>query len=572
MTISRLSKLSAMALAAMLAAPALARAEGAQGGDNAACLSCHGTPGFSLKESDGRTRSLFVPAEGFAHSAHGALPCLACHAGMAEVPHKAVTASPLELRRHIPELCGSCHAKALADYRNSVHGKALAAGAGSAAVCTDCHGAHGVMNPQLPATRLAITKDCATCHAGAAASYRETYHGQILALGYAKTATCADCHRGHAILPASESGSSVSRANLLRTCRNCHSNATAGFGTFEAHATTDDFARYPYSWLASKLLIALMVSVFGLLWPHSALWFYRELRDRQARKARPHVRAEALPPGGARQYRRWSAAWRLAHLVFVLSVMTLIVTGLPLLYPTAPWAKLLEAASGGPGVAGLAHRIAAVIMTAIFLGHLVYAALHLGRIWKSFKWFGPYSLLPNWQDAKDFLAMNKWFFGLAPRPRFDHWNYLQKIDYWGPFWGIAILAGTGLMLWFAPLTAAYLPGWAINAATVAHGEDALFATLYLFTIHYFVNHWRPDKFPLDIVIFTGSMPLEEFKREYALEYERLEARGELERYLVEVPSRPMTLGSQILGFALVAVGVLVLAMIVTGASGMFAGG
>ena len=65
-------------------------------------------------------------------------------------------------------------------------------------------------------------------------------------------------------------------------------------------------------------------------------------------------------------------------------------------------------------------------------------------------------------------------------------------------------------MWFTTLTAAFLPGWAFNVATVTHREDALFATLYLFTIHYFVNHWRPDKFPLDLVMFTGSMPLDEF--------------------------------------------------------------
>jgi len=120
-------------------------------------------------------------------------------------------------------------------------------------------------------------------------------------------------------------------------------------------------------------------------------------------------------------------------------------------------------------------------------------------------------------------------------------------------------------MWFKTLTAAYLPGWAFDVATVAHGDEALFATIYLFTIHYFVNHWRPDKFPLDIVIFTGSMPLEEFRREYAVEYDRLVETGELKKHLVDVPSRPMTLGSKILGLSLVAVGLAVLAMIAIGA-------
>ena len=123
----------------------------------------------------------------------------------------------------------------------------------------------------------------------------ETYHGQVAALGYANVATCSDCHGTHDILPARNPASSVAPANLLKTCQNCHADATAGFATFQAHATTDDFAHYPYAWIASKFVIAAVGGVLVIFWIHSALWFYRELRDRQQHKLRPHVRAEALP-------------------------------------------------------------------------------------------------------------------------------------------------------------------------------------------------------------------------------------------------------------------------------------
>ena len=212
-------------------------------------------------------------------------------------------------------------------------------------------------------------------------------------------------------------------------------------------------------------------------------------------------------------------------------------------------------------------------MIAVFAAHIVYAAIHIARNWKTFKVFGPYSLMPNWQDAADFVAMFKWFFGRRPRPTFDHWNYQQKVDYWAPFWGIAMLAATGAMLWFKTLTAAYLPGWTFNVATVAHGDEALLAAAYLFTVHYFVNHWRPDKFPLDIVIFTGSMPLEEFKREYAVEYRPLGGnRTNSSSIWWTAPSRPLTLGSKILGFGLVAVGLALLVMMAIGFSGNLIGG
>ena len=264
--------------------------------------------------------------------------------------------------------------------------------------------------------------------------------------------------------------------------------------------------------------------------------------------------------------------WRWVHLIFAVSIIVLVMTGLPLHYPNASWAPPLERAMGGPEIAGLVHRVAAVIMIAVFAGHIVYAGIHIARNWSTFKVFGPYSLMPNWQDAADFVAMFKWFFGRRPRPTFDHWSYQQKVDYWAPFWGIAMLAATGAMLWFKTLTAAYLPGWAFNVATVAHGDEALLAAAYLFTVHYFVNHWRPDKFPLDLVIFTGSMPLEEFKREYAVEYTRLVETGELKQHLVDAPSRPLTLGSKVVGFSLVAVGLALLVMMAIGFSGNLIGG
>ena len=512
--------LRAIVLTMVLIGVQAASAQGAANLDNATCLGCHGSPGFEMPLAGGQTRSLFVPADQFADSIHGTLPCTACHTTITEVPHQNVPATLAEWDR----------------------------------------------------TRLAINKNCGNCHAEASQSYAETYHGQAAALGYADIATCADCHGNHAIRYVGDPASSVSPANLLKTCQKCHQDATPGFATFQSHATTDDFARYPYTWLASKFVLLLIVSAFGIFWTHSALWFYREFRDRQQRKLRPHVRTDALPQGEGRYYQRWSATWRWAHLIFAVSVIVLVMTGIALLYPNTAWAPVLEQAFGGPKIAGIVHRTAAVIMIAVFAAHLIYAAIHIARNWKTFKLFGPYSLMPNLQDAWDIVAMLKWFFGRGPRPRFDHWNYQQKVDYWAPFWGIAMLAATGAMLWFKTLTGAYLPGWAFNVATVVHGDEALLAAIYLFTIHYFVSHWRPDKFPLDVVMFTGSMPLEDFKRDYAVEYDRLVETGQLQEHLVDAPSRPMTLGSKILGFSLVAIGLALLVMMAIGIGGNLTAG
>jgi len=90
------------------------------------------------------------------------------------------------------------------------------------------------------------------------------------------------------------------------------------------------------------------------------------------------------------------------------------------------------------------------------------------------------------------------------------------------------------------------------------------AAAFLFTVHFFNNHFRPDKFPLDTVMFTGAVPLEEFRREHALEYQRLVTSGQLAQHLVQVPSRAMALGSKILGFALIGIGLMLLVLVLAG--------
>jgi hypothetical protein len=111
-----------------------------------------------------------------------------------------------------------------------------------------------------------------------------------------------------------------------------------------------------------------------------------------------------------------------------------------------------------------------------------------------------------------------------------------------------------------------------NVATIFHGEEAVLAAGFLFTVHFFNNHWRPEKFPLDILMFTGKMPLEEFKREHLVEYKRLVANGELDKFLVDAPSRPMTIGSKILGFTLMGCGLFLLVFVLYGFTSHLVGG
>ena len=123
----------------------------------------------------------------------------------------------------------------------------------------------------------------------------------------------------------------------------------------------------------------------------------------------------------------------------------------------------------------------------------------------------------------------KYFLYLGPRPKFDRFTYWEKFDYLAVFWGVAMIGLSGLMLWFPGFFAKLLPGWVLNAAYIIHSDEALLATGFIFLFHFFHTHLRPEAFPMDPVIFTGSMPLERFKEERPLEYERLVANGQLDR-------------------------------------------
>jgi cytochrome b subunit of formate dehydrogenase len=154
---------------------------------------------------------------------------------------------------------------------------------------------------------------------------------------------------------------------------------------------------------------------------------------------------------------------------------------------------------------------------------------------------------------------------MGERPLFDRWTYYEKFDYWAVFWGVNIIGWTGLMMAFPHITATYLPGWIFNITTVVHAEEAFLCAVFLFTVHFFNNHFRPGKLPPpDVVMFTGTQSLEEFRREHPAQYQRLLDSGELQKHLVDAPSRPMHVASVILGIFLLSVGALLLVLVLLG--------
>lgn len=259
--------------------------------------------------------------------------------------------------------------------------------------------------------------------------------------------------------------------------------------------------------------------------------------------------------------RRFDAVDRVLHGFLMLSFLGLAATGLPLVFSDEAWARTLVRLFGTFEVAGWLHRVCATILIAVFLVHLyrlgrrVLVGKEYGVLW------GPTSMVPRPRDLTDLIGHMKWFVGRGPRPDFDRYTYWEKFDYWAVFWGMGIIGASGLLLWFPMFFSQYIPGWVFNVALLIHGEEALLAVGFIFTMHFFNGHLRPEKFPMDTVIFTGRVSENELRHERPAEYARLKAQGELGALRTE-PAPPWLLRlGHVIGTTAVTIGLLLVALI-----------
>jgi cytochrome b subunit of formate dehydrogenase len=228
----------------------------------------------------------------------------------------------------------------------------------------------------------------------------------------------------------------------------------------------------------------------------------------------------------------------------------------------ADWPRHLLHLIGGLEVTRFLHRSFAVLTFG-------YASYHLGSLlWAIiFKkqrrlLYGPTSMVPRLKDFKDLLHQFRWFFYLGKPAKVDRWTYWEKFDYFAVFWGIPVIGFSGLMLWFPRFFTSIFPGYILNVAKIVHSEEALLAVGFIFVFHFFHTHLRPEAFPMDLVMFTGRIPLERFKKERPEEYERLEKSGELEKYLTGPPTRRQKLIGYIGGTLGLSVGIFLIIQIV----------
>jgi len=257
----------------------------------ATCGKCHGSDAMvaSAKLPGGNIVSKFhdsIHGRALTGAAAGSAPtCTNCH-GAHTIRAKSDPESATN-RARIPDTCGNCHERERAQFATSQHGKLRSEGNLAAPGCNDCHSAHSIQLHDLPVFQTQVINECGNCHADHLSTYRDTFHGQVTALGYSRVATCASCHGSHEILPASNPASTISPQNRLATCQKCHAGATANFAKYDPHADRHDRARNPLYYYAAIFMKWLLIGVFGFFGLHTVLWFVRSLRVRLAGRADP---------------------------------------------------------------------------------------------------------------------------------------------------------------------------------------------------------------------------------------------------------------------------------------------
>lgn len=530
---------------------------------NGDCLDCHGDNTLFKTNSAGKAISLFVDEAKLKLSVHGTNTCISCHAdvtaghpddGKPVAPancsrcHQRQTASynasvhglalkaghedaatcrdchdsheiisnnsptsPIYFMRQAAT-CGQCHEKEARDWAESVHGKAVAAGSMDAPTCTGCHDEHRIRSLKSSSS-MAISEDvCSRCHASQrintkynlpadrVSTFFESYHGLAAQYGSTVAANCASCHGYHKILPSSDTNSTISRVNLVKTCGKCHPGASQEFSEGKIHVPPDgqaggtDFGSRLDRWVRRVYLFLIFVTI-GAMLAHNGILFIKKTAARLRMTERPIVRMTLS--------QRWQ------HFVLATSFIVLAITGFALKFPDSWMATVLG--SNEP-FRRWAHRIAGIILLTIGLYHLIYLlATRDGRKLVA-------DLLPVKKDLTDVWQAVRYLTGFTKeKPKIGRFGYAEKMEYWAVVWGTIIMGVTGLAIWMKIDVTQFFPRWVVTVATTIHYYEAVLACLAIIVWHFYHVIFDPDVYPLNTACLDGRVSEEFQTHEHALE-------------------------------------------------------
>jgi len=300
-------------------------------------------------------------------------------------------------------------------------------------------------------------------------------------------ANCASCHGVHNIFPPSDPRSTINPKNLAKTCGACHPGAGTTFAIGPVHVRASSASEHPVvRWIRLIYWVLIPLTILFMVF-HNAVDFFAKLL-----RHTPRVETGEKVP-------RMNLHFRIEHWLVVVSFPTLVVTGFALKFPGSWWARPMLHWEGLFAFRGTLHRIAAVVLIASLVYHVVHLAV--SRRDRSML----RHMIPVPQDLRDLVHMFLYNFGLADDgPQFGKFSYAEKIEYLAFMWGTFVMVLTGFLLWFNNFSLRHFPKWVSDAATALHYYEAILATLAILIWHFYTTIFDPDVYPLDLSWLTGK--------------------------------------------------------------------
>ncbi|MEK6543290.1 MAG: cytochrome b/b6 domain-containing protein [Elusimicrobiota bacterium] len=469
------------------------------------CGACHGD-----KNKVPKLIASKHPIESYQHSIHAQLvhegkaaaACADCH-GSHEILPAADPRSPI-FHKSIPQACGRCHGEEAEKFKQSVHGKALAAGVREAPACTDCHGEHTIRSPkdkQSSVWRGSVTKTCSGCHASEkimmkfglpsdrVSTFQDSFHGLASKRGDMEVANCASCHGWHDILPSSDQVSRVNPGKLDMTCGQCHPGAQAVLSTGKIHASLAATAtKGSLAGWVKWFYLWLIPLVIGGMFTHNFIDWLRKATSGKSSMHNPAYEGQLL-----------LATERAQHALCAAAFIILAYTGFALKFSDAWWAQPLNLIANSEEARRFLHRAAAGVLTMVAVWHTFYIFFTAnGR--KRIK-----QMLPAKRDLTD--PIHKVAYNLrlaAEHPELPRFSYIEKAEYWSLAWGTLVMLATGTALLFHNYALTHFPLWAIEVSRVIHYMEAILACLAIAVWHFYGVIFDPDIYPMNWAWLKGK--------------------------------------------------------------------